>query len=108
MMENELRNRLRISERQLEEINSLLLDPNLQCINEFLAVVEKHGTVEEINRKAEEARRLPNLLSRLQEIDSPYLADLEWLTAQRDRYAFVPVADYRRKLLCDKAETTTF
>jgi len=115
-MESELRNRLRISENCLQEINDLLLDPNTQVINDFLAVVEKHGSVDEINRKAEEARKLPNLLARLQEIDSPYLSDLEWLAEQRDQGAFISVADYRRKVLGDtapeavlrKANTTAF
>jgi len=53
-------------------------------------VVEKYGTVEEINRKAAEARALPNLKQRLQAINSPYLADLVWLEEQRDKGAFVP------------------
>jgi hypothetical protein len=107
-MESDLRNRLRISESQLAEINALLLDPNIRAINDFLAVVEKYGTVEEINRKAQEARHLPNLMARLQEIRSPYLADLEWLAEQRDRRAFVGVADYRRKVLGAQADTMTF
>jgi hypothetical protein len=107
-MESDLRKRLRISEKRLEEINALLLDPNTQVINDFLAVVGKYGTVEEINRKAEAARHLPNLMARLREIDSPYLADLDWLLEQRDRGAFISVADYRRKVLGDNAQTTTF
>jgi hypothetical protein len=107
-MESNLRDRLRISTDRLDEINALLLDPSTRVIDDFLAVVARHGTVEEINRKAEEARRLPNLLSRLQELGSPYLADLEWLAEQRDRGAFIRVADYRRKVLGDKADTMTF
>jgi hypothetical protein len=107
-MESELRNRLQISQSQLDEINALLLDPNSQVINDFLAVVEKHGSVDEINRKAEEARKLPNLMERLKALDSPYLADLEWLTEQRDQGAFIPVADYRRKILGEKADTIDF
>jgi hypothetical protein len=107
-MDSELRNRLRISHSQLEEINALLLDPNMQVINDFLAVVARYGTVDEINRQAEQARQLPNLLARLREIDSPYLADLEWLTDQRDRDAFISVADYRRAVLGDRAGTMTF
>jgi hypothetical protein len=107
-MESDLRNQLRISESRLAEINAMLLNPNTRAINDFLAVVEKHGTVEEINRKAEEARKLPNLMARLKQVDSPYLADLEWLGEQRDRDAFISVADYRRKVLGDKAGTMTF
>ncbi len=107
-MDNDLRNRLRIAGSRLDEINALLLDPSNRAINDFLAVVEKYGTVEEINRKAAEARSLPNLKQRLQAIDSPYLADLAWLEEQRDKGAFIPVADYRRKVLGSRAGTTVF
>jgi hypothetical protein len=107
-MDSDLRNRLRISESRLEEVNALLLDPNSQVINDFLTVVERHGTVEEINRRAEEARHLPNLLARLEEAQSPYLADLKWLKEQRDAGAFVSVADYRREVLGDRADRMAF
>jgi hypothetical protein len=107
-MKNELRDRLRISESRLEEINTLLLDPNTQVINDFLAVVDKHGPVEEINRKAREARKLSSLLARLEAIHSPYRADLEWLAEQRDEGAFISIADYRRKVLGSRADTMTF
>ena len=107
-MKSELRSRLRIPESHLEVVNALLLDPNSQVINDLLAVVGKHGTVEEINRKATEARSLANLMARLREIDSPYLADLEWLIAQRDAGAFVSLADYRRRVLGEKVDTLPF
>ncbi len=107
-MESELRNRLRIPASRIDEINALLLDPNIQAINDFLVVIDKHGSVEEINRKAQEARRLPNLMARLREIDSPYLRDLEWLAEQRDKGAFISIADYRRKVLGAKAESLIF
>ena len=107
-MENELRKRLRIPESRLEGINALLLDPNSRVINDLLEVVGRYGTVEEINRKAAKARQLPNLMARLKEIDSPHLADLEWLIAQRDDGAFVSLSDFRRAVLGQKAETMTF
>ena len=107
-MKENLRDRLRIAPARLDEINALLLDPDTRVINDFLAVVENYGGVDEINRKAEEARKLPNLMARLQEINSPYLADLEWLIEQRDQSAFIPMADYRRKVLGERADTTTF
>jgi hypothetical protein len=107
-MKSELRKRLRISESRLEEINALLLDPNIQVINDFLAVVDKYGTVEEINHKAREARRLPNLMARLEAIHSPYRADLEWLIERRDKGAFIGIADYRRRVLGSGADSMTF
>jgi hypothetical protein len=107
-MKSKLRKRLAISESRLDEINALLLDSNTQVINDFLAVVQKYGSVKEINRAAKEARKLPNLVARLKEIGSPYVGDLEWLIEQRERDAFISIADYRRKVLGDKADTTVF
>jgi hypothetical protein len=104
----DLRDRLKISPAQLDEINTLLLDPDTQVISDFLEVVAKYGTVEEINRKSAEARQLPNLMARLKETGSPYLKDVEWLIEQRDHRAFIRVADYRRKVLGDRANTMTF
>ena len=107
-MSQELQSRLKISQTHLDQVNALLLDPSSRVINDFLAVVEKYGSVDEINRRAEQARHLPNLMRRLQEMDSPYVADLEWLIEQRDRGAFISVADYRRKVLGPKADSMTF
>jgi hypothetical protein len=107
-MTQDLRSCLAISEDRVREINALLLDPDTRVINDFLAVVAKHGTVEEINRKAKEARQLSNLLARLAAIDSPYQADLEWLIEQRDNNAFISVSDYRRRVLGDRAGSIDF
>jgi hypothetical protein len=107
-MERELRNRLRISENQLARINALVLDPDTQAINDFLQVIDKHGTVDEINAKANDARKLPSLMNRLKEESSPYLADLEWLLEQRDHQAFISIADYRRRVLGDRVATMAF
>jgi len=107
-MQSDLRSHLEISQEHLRQINELLLSPDTKVVNDFLAVVENHGGVEEINRKAREARKLPNLLARLDEIESPYRADLDWLAAQRDRGAFISIADYRRKVLGDKVDSMEF
>lgn len=104
----DLRSRLKIQNSRLDEINSLLLDPDLQIINDFLAVVEKYGTPEEINAKARQARKMENLLKKVEETKPEFLADLEWLEAQRDQGAFISVADYRKKILGDQANTTSF
>jgi hypothetical protein len=102
-MGDNLRDLLQISPSCLDEINELLLDPNNQALNAFLEVIEKYGTPEEINRKAAEARRLPNLMARLEQVAPSYVEDLKWLMEQRDQGAFVSVADYRRNVLGDKA-----
>ncbi|MEQ8224134.1 MAG: hypothetical protein ABRQ37_17585 [Candidatus Eremiobacterota bacterium] len=102
-MSDKLREKLKISEKRLKEINDFLLDSNNSVINDLLKVVGKYGGPEEINRKAEESRKLPNLLNRLKEIKSPYLKDVEWLIEQRDSGAFIPVADYRKNILGNKS-----
>ncbi len=104
----DLRQRLAISEKALEEINDLLLDPGSGVINEFLEIVEKHGGPDRINARAAEARELSNLLGRLREAGSPYLADVEWLIEQRDGGAFISMDAYRRKILGDRVDAMSF
>ena len=107
-MGNNLRDLLKIPSSCVEEINALLLDPDDQAINAFLQVVEKYGTPEEINRQAAEARQLPNLMARLKEVAPAYVDDIKWLEEQRDKNAFISIADYRRQVLGDKADTMAF
>ncbi len=107
-MTQELRNLLKIPYAHLDEINALLLDPDERVISDFLAVVEKYGTPEEINAKAKEARKLENLLEMVKEIKPEYLDDLKWLEEQRDASAFIPVKNYRQKVLGTNAENTEF
>ena len=105
---SDLRERLKISEERLKEINEFILDPKNELINRLIELVEKYGGPEEINRKATEARKLENILTRLREEKSSYLVDLEWLTEQRDSGAFIKLADYRKKILGDAAEDMVF
>ncbi len=105
---SDLRQRLMIGEDSLRQINELLLDPGSEVINELLRIVEKHGGPEQINAKAVEARKPANLLERLKKSQSPYVADIEWLTGERDRGAFISIADYRKKVLGERAGSMTF
>jgi hypothetical protein len=79
-----------------------------ELINQFLEVVNRYGTPEEINRKARAARDLDRLLTQLRESDSTYLRDVEWLIGQRDRKSFVTVDGFREKILGDSANSMTF
>ncbi len=83
---------------RLREINRFLVDPSNELIDRLLQIVERYGGPREINRKAEEAGRLENLLARLEQEHSPYRRDLDWLTAQRDRGAFVSMEEYCRRV----------
>ncbi|MCJ7660987.1 MAG: hypothetical protein MUO67_17700, partial [Anaerolineales bacterium] len=107
-MSADMRKLLRIPTSRLDDINAILLDPDSRVINEFLEVVEKYGTPGEINRRAAEAGSLPALLKRVEATKPEYLEDLDWLKAQRDQKAFISIADYRRKVLGDKAQRLQF
>ena len=107
-MDDKLRKLLKIPYDRLDDINAVLLNPDMQVVNDLLAVVEKYGTPDEINRKAEAARQLPNLLAKVKTIKPEYLEDLKWLETQRNKDAFISIADYRSKVLGAKANQTKF
>jgi len=104
----ELRARLRIPQTRLDDLNALLLDPNLRVVNDLLDVIAKYGTPEEINAKARKARDFDNLMTRMAEHDCSYLDDLIWLQQQRDQGRFISEPDYRREVLGDKAGKMVF
>jgi hypothetical protein len=91
---SDLREMLAIGQDKLDAVNRLLLDENNPLTNDLLRVIEKFGGVEAINQKAAENGRAGNLLVRLREMDSPYVADLQWLMEQKEAGAFVSMADY--------------
>lgn len=105
---DDLRHKLRISEKNLNEINRYLLDDNNPLIKGLLDVVEKYGGISEINRKAENARQMDNLIQQLKKIKPDYIKDLDWLSKQRDQKAFISVDDYRRKILGNKLDDFHF
>ncbi len=107
-MDSQLRQLLTIPYSRLDEINNVLLDTKCQVINDLLSVVAKYGTPDEINAKAEQARQLPNLLKKVEQANPQYLDDLRWLEDQRDRGAFISIADYRRKVLGARADQIQF
>ncbi len=98
----------RIGKETLEEINRFLVDPGNADVQALLRVVAKYGTPAEINARAREARSLPELMKRLDSMGSPYLKDLEWLSAERDRGAFTTISQYRKKILGAEAGARTF
>ena len=100
----DLRNLLQIADSRLAEINALLTDPGNELVNELLEVIESFGGPQEINHKAQEAAKLDNLMARLQEAKSTYVADLKWLKEQRDQGAFIAMPDYVQRILGDKAK----
>lgn len=102
------RSLLQIPASRLEAVNKVLMDPNSQVMKEFLDLVAKYGTADEINRKHRESRKLDNLLKQVQTRAPDYIKDINWLIEQRDRKAFITVADYRKKILGSDAEKIRF
>ena len=107
-MSNDIRSKLAIENNRLGEINAFLMDPKNKLVNDLLAVIEKYGGPEEINRTAKESGKIENLMERLRVKKSSYAKDLEWLIEQKDNGAFITVDEYRRAILGDKAETMSF
>jgi hypothetical protein len=105
---NDTQKLLKISPDKLKAFNSVLLDPNSQVMKDFFAVVAKYGAPAEINRKHRQARKMENLFKIVQERQPEAIKDLNWLIEQRDRGAFIPVKDYRRRVLGPKADATKF
>jgi len=102
------RERLKINEDYLKEINDFLLKEDNPLVNGLLEIIEKYGGVEEINRRAKESCILENLMKRLEKKKSPFVKDLDWLIKQKDKEVFISIPDYRRKILGRKADSLKF
>ncbi len=107
-MTDDIRARLEISPERLNALNEVILNSDTRVINDFLDVVAKYGTPEEINQKAAEAGKLENLLAKVREVNPEYLEGLAWLAAKRDERAFISEAAYRRKVLGEKTAGIQF
>lgn len=104
----EIREKLKISYDKLDDINAVLTNPHTQIIEDFLAVVQKYGSPEEINQKAKHASSLDNLLDLVRQKSPQYLEDLHWLMNERDKHSFISMNEYRQKVLGEKANQTIF
>ncbi len=107
-MSKDIRALLQIPSSRLDAINQILADPDMKIINDFLDVVAKYGTPEEINAKAKAARQMTVLREKVEKIQPDYLKDLDWLQEQRDKGAFISIDEYRKKVLGERAEKTSF
>jgi len=104
----DIRKKLKIPDDALKVVNDFLLDDKNPLINDLLTIVDKYGGIETINKKAEEAGRLENLLEKLSKKNPDYVKDIEWLISQRDKKSFISVNDYRKKILGDRASDVSF
>ncbi|MBS3749316.1 MAG: hypothetical protein KGY67_06410 [Candidatus Thermoplasmatota archaeon] len=107
-MTNELRKKLAIEKRRLDEINDFILNNENKLVNDLLAVVNKYGGPAQINQKAKQARNIDSLLHRLEKKKPSYVSDINWLMKQIDNESFISIDDYRKKVLGKKYSDTTF
>lgn len=99
---------LEISGQVIDTVNNFLSKEDNTLVNAITEVIDKYGGVQQINQKAKDARNLDNIFSRLKEIKSPYLSDLEWLIEQRDHKKFIQIDEYRKSVLGSKFENIKF
>jgi hypothetical protein len=86
----------------------VLGEAGMRVVDDLIKVVEKYGSPEEINRKAQAASQLPALYERVRAINPRYLEDLQWLEEQRDQRQFISIGDYQRKILGAQADQMQF
>ncbi len=104
----ELRKKLKITDKALDVVNKFLSDENNIIINKLFEIIEKYGGVNEINKKAQEAYKLDNIMDKLSKKKPDYVQNIEWLIEQRDKSAFISIFDYRKKILGDKLSGMKF
>jgi len=103
-----LRKKLKISNAALQSLNEYILDPDNPLINDLLEVIKEYGGVEEINRKATEARKSENLMIKLQKVNPSYLKDIKWLQTQRDQHKFIRASDFQKDILGSEYDPKVF
>jgi len=104
----DIKKNLLISDDKLKAINDFFIKEDNPIIDSLLAVVDKFGGVDEINKKANEARQLDNLLAKLEKKKPDYAKDIDWLIDERDKESFISITDYRKKILGSKYADMTF
>jgi hypothetical protein len=104
----DIKKNLLISDDKLKAINDFFMKEDNPVIDDLLAIVDKYGGVDEINKKAKEARQLDNLLAKLEKKNPDYVKDIDWLIDERDKESFISITDYRKKILGSSYADTKF
>ena len=96
--------KIMIQQKDLDAVNQMLTNPDNQLFKDLHKLIENFGGSDAINEKAKQARDPENLMQRLKQIKSPYVADLEWLQGQKKKKAFVSMEGYSKKVLGEGAD----
>ena len=91
---SDMRELLAIGQDKLDAVNDFLQAEDNPLTEQLFSTVEKFGGVRSINEKAMIAGDPVNLMDRLKEIDSPYVADLEWLAEQIINKSFISFEEW--------------
>ncbi len=102
----DLKEMLNIKAADLDIVNQLITNPDNKQTKELCNLIEKFGGVKTINEKAQYARNPENMMKRLKEMNSPYVADLEWLMEQRDKKTFVSMDNYCKNIIGKDAKAS--
>jgi len=100
----DLKEMLKIKAKDLDIVNQLITNPDNKQVKQLCNLIEKFGGAKVINEKATQARNPETLMQHLKEMNSPYVANLEWLKEQRDKKAFISMEDYCKNILGEKAD----
>ncbi|NOX33461.1 MAG: hypothetical protein GXP56_06950 [Deltaproteobacteria bacterium] len=98
---------LEIKARDLDIVNQLITNTDNTQVRELSDLIEKFGGAKAINEKAKKARSPESLMQRLKDIDSPYVADLEWLMEQKENKAFISMDEYCKNILGNDGDTAS-
>ena len=105
---DDLRRSLSVSLQRIEEINEFLVKQGNPIVDSLIDVVERHGGVKEINRKAGESGGIESLKGRLEKSSPKFLKDLNWLQDRRDEGAFISLDEYCGEVLGERAGSVEF
>ena len=89
---------LKISAKDIDIVNQILTNTDNKLVKDLTNLIEKFGGADAINEKAKQAKKPDVLMQQLKDMKSPYVADLEWLTEQKDNKAFVSMHEYCENL----------
>lgn len=107
-MTEELRKKLIIENKNLDEINRFLMDKNNNLVNDLLEIIDKYGGPNQINQQAKEAGTIEHLIGCLEKVNPEYVKDIDWVQKKIENNAFISIADYRKKILGKKVYSMTF
>lgn len=102
-------NNLGIDLGVINQFNAWINDPRNEYIRQIRSLLNKYGTVDEINAMAREAKKLSTRMSRLEALGAAdYIEQIKWLEHQRDTGAFVSIEEFRQNVLGEAYKKTYF